>query len=367
MSFSTPYFNLGNPLIKRFCENVPCSGFESSDIPQTFTKSLFENVSFVWVPDYNTKIDDLDKDIPSSGFNAQFDPIVILSELGMNTYVALDLPLWFVKDLHPNIRTLKSLNQSFARQEAGRLLMSTPEVNANRLHRIMNRSGVLSKESEHVRQIMWVMGLERTVRQIKDEKMRVIGNVHHSHKQFYAPGSTPTTARLPEEQIRDTDSMKLSDVIFRKRNLVLVDRDAFHLDIYTIAEQVRARIPDVEFIWLNGMTTDQVRETYAQAKLTIDSFMLGGEAINFESAMWYCLPKELEAIILTMEFHNMWLPSFVRVRAIPSSLLTLGEMSRFVVTPLTKGHQFTVISKPRTLILGRDILNAHGEASYGGV
>ncbi len=267
MSFSTPYYNLGHPLIERFCEDVPCSGFESSDIPGEFTKSLFQNVSFVWVPDYNTKLKDLDVDIPSSGFKAQFDPIVVLSELGMNAYVALDLPSWFVKDLHPNIQTLKSLNQSFAREHAGRLLMSTPEVNANRLHRIMNRSGVLSKESEHVRQIMWVMGLERTVRQIKEEKMRVIGNVHHSHKQFYAPGSTPTTARLPEEQIRGTDSMKLSDVLSRKRNLVLVDRDAFHIDIYTIAAQVQAEVPDVEFKWLSGMTIDQVRETYVKILL----------------------------------------------------------------------------------------------------
>ena len=69
--------------------------------------------------------------------------------------------------------------------------------------------------------------------------------------------------------------------------------------------------------------------------------------------------KELEAILLTMEFHNMWLPSFVRVRAIPTSFLSLGEMSRFVVQPLTTGHQFTVICKPRTLFLGRDLLNAH--------
>ena len=269
MSFSTPYYNLGHPLIERFCDDVPCSGFESSDIPQEFTKSLFQNVTFVWVPDYNTKLKDLDVDVPSSGFKAQFDPIVVLSELGMNAYVALDLPSWFVKDLHPNIQTLKSLNQSFAREHAGRLLMSTPEVNANRLHRIMNRSGVLSKESEHVRQIMWVMGLERTVRQIKNEKMRVIGNVHHSHKQFYAPGSTPTTARLPEEQIRGTDSMKLSDVLSRKRNLVLVDRDAFHIDIYTIAAQVQAEVPDVEFIWLSGMTIDQVRETYGVKMIVI--------------------------------------------------------------------------------------------------
>ncbi len=55
----------------------------------------------------------------------------------------------------------------------------------------------------------------------------------------------------------------------------------------------------------------------------------------------------------------MWLPSFVRVRAIPTSFLSLSEMSRFVTQPLTTGHQFTVICKPRTLFLGRDLLNAH--------
>ena len=476
MSVETPYYNLGYPLIKRFCKDVECYGFNPLDIPTKVTKSLFYNVSFVWVPDYNTKFISLDNDVPSSGFKAQFHMNVVLSELGMDTYIALDMPTWFMKDLHPKIRTIKSLHESFAIKHAGRLVVSTPENNANRLHRIMNRSGVLGKKTEDVRYVMWVMGLERTVRQIKDEKMRTVGNVHHSHKQFYSPGATPATARLPDEQIRDTESMKLSDIIGKKRNLVLVDRDAYHLDINAIVEKVTAQIPDVQFHVLSGMTIDQVREAYSQAKLTIDSFMKGGEAINFEGAMFFCLPmvtdqmvghddydlqlppslkidpfdvndaankivhalnhyeemvsevsqhrkfssrlkeyfrrdiamyfsgsstlfvtsatsfdsyravvpwalsvwshfptarieiyvsnvmlfeKELEAILLTMEFHNMWLPSFVRIRAIPTSYLNLGEMSRFVITPLTTGHQYTVISKSRTILLGRDLLNAH--------
>lgn len=317
MSFKTPYYNLGQPLVKRFRENEPIEEecmFDFEDVPVEVTKSLFYNVTFVMVPDYNTKHHDLIPDVPSSGVKAQFAPNVVLAELGMDSFIAFDFPSSFVNDLHPSIRTIPSLNESFVMQHSP-LLVATPEVNANRLNRIMNRTGVLGKDTEYVRWIMWAMGLTRTVEEIKNERMRVVGNVHHSHKQFYSAGATPTTADIPQEQVRDTDSLRLSDL--NKRNLILVDRDAFYLDIQSITYEVKKRVPDVEFRVLDGMTVDQVRNAYAEAKITIDSFMKGGEAINFESVKWFCVPivtnqmvrRTFDYLIISLPFLSSSSPS----------------------------------------------------------
>eukprot|EP00939_MAST-03C_sp_MAST-3C-sp1_P000683 g683.t1 len=487
LRFDTYYYNLGQPLWMRFCnaeknhqkgENEPetvCTGFRRP--PTTPAPGLMKDVSLVWLSDYKMTKDSVTKGVRSSGFKAQFDLCVRMARFGVETYVALDFPKEFMTTL-PNVRTLAQINhtlETFAHERRGKIVVAMPEVNAGKI----TRMGIFGDESEDVRWVMWILGLARSVQQIKSERMRVAANVHHSLKQFYGLGATPITADIPRAVVEGWDD-DASATRPKKRNLVLVDRDAYYVDVERIALIVRESVPDAEFKYLQGMDLDAVRFAYQEAKLTVDAYMLGGEAINFEGALWKCLPmvadqmvghddfdlllpdelkfdpfdargtaakivhaltsygvlvqkvaghrrfasrlgdffdrdaalffssanvlfvtaatsfdsvrtvvpwalsvwslyptarieiyvasthlfeKELEGVLLEMTRHGAWQPSYVKLQQVPGELVeAFGDDVRFLLSPLSDGHRYTVISTPRSVLLGRDLLHAHVRA-----
>lgn len=295
-SFESYYYNFGQPLFVHMCNGndskIICEGMIQP--PITLHRNLMRNVSFVWAPAYMMTTETFSPRTASSGFVSQFDLCTTLADLGMETFVTLNFSQ-SVLTYFPRVKTIQSVGHanlsSFSRSRSGRVLVAMPEINANRLHRIMNRTGVLAMNSTDVRWLMWVMGLHRSIREIRATGMRVIANIHHSLKQFYSPGASPITANIPESSIRGSNEMSsLSVRQESKRNLVLIDRDAYYFDSQAVFELVKTFVSDVDFVVLDGMSKPQVRAVYREAKITIDSFMLGGEAINFEGALWYCLP-----------------------------------------------------------------------------
>jgi hypothetical protein len=280
---------------------------------------------------------------PFSGVHAQFMLLELLRSMGMPALSSVDIPpVW--RKAYPSVQSLAEFVaeeaaakgtappnvapniEEFLLSRPGGIIALTPEFNVGKLF----RDGNLGPDSPSLRWVLWVLGLSRPLEKLRAERMRVVANVHYHLKMLTGPGAVPLTAPVPRDVIRGalwpaveptepkirrtssrdgiagidvaTPDRATQALLAAKEDLVLVDRDALDVDVpdlrQRLAEIARSSDrPPPDVILLSGFSLDEVRSLYRRAKATVDSTMLGGEAINFEAPAFGAVPLVADQMV----------------------------------------------------------------------